>query len=151
MRRMFRGMVFVALTLTTMAVLGAQQSKPAYPWAGQDAAVEMPTVVTPPSVQFTPRELSGVWMLNNLGRSADPAALARARTGQIPGQSLSDDPPPKTPAGDAIFRKSIVARVNEIQAEKDVPPPAVANDPILRCDPWGFPRVLYDFMAPMEF
>jgi hypothetical protein len=53
-----------------------------------------------------------------------------------------------TAAGDAAFRKSIVAVPNELQRE--APPPIKGNDPIMRCDPWGFPRILWDFAAPME-
>ena len=108
----------------------APQSAPTFPWGGQDAAIPNPQTVTPPAVTFSPRDLSGVWL----------------RQGQ---QRLSDGPPPRmTPAGDAAFKSSIVSVPNEIQ--KDNIPPIKGNDPIMRCDPWGFPRVLWDFAAPME-
>ena len=108
----------------------APQKPPVFPWGGQDAALQAPAKVTPPAVALNPRDLTGVWL----------------RQGQ---QALSDGPPPKmTPAGDAIFRKSIVSVVNELQ--NDPPPPVKGNDPIMRCDPYGFPRVLWDFGAPME-
>jgi hypothetical protein len=87
--------------------------------------------VTPPVVKLNPRDLTGVWL----------------RQGP---QFLSDGLPPKmTSLGDAMFKKSIVANPNELQ--KDAPPPIKGNDPIMHCDPWGFPRVLWDFAAPMEF
>ena len=109
----------------------APQSGPVFPWAGQDAAAPPPRAVTPPVVNYNPRDLTGVWL----------------RQGQ---QALSDGPPPKmTAAGDALFRKSIVAVPNELQ--KNAPPPIKGNDPIMHCDPWGFPRILWDFAAPMEF
>jgi hypothetical protein len=122
----------IAVTLASTSMFAqAPQTGPVFPWAGQDAATAAPTTVTPPRVVFNPRELSGVWL----------------RQGQ---QALSDGPPPKmTAAGEAAFRKSIVSVPNEIQ--RDNIPPIKGNDPIMRCDPWGFPRVLWDFAAPMEF
>ena len=111
-------------------VAQAPQSPPAFPWGGQDAALQAPPKVTPPAVTYNPRDLTGVWL----------------RQGE---QALSDGPPPKmTAAGDALFRQSIVSVVNELQNEP--PPPIKGNDPIMRCDPYGFPRVLWDFAAPME-
>jgi hypothetical protein len=119
-----------ALLVSIGLLAQSPQSAPAFPWAGQDAATPAPQTVTPPAVTFNPRDLTGVWL----------------RQGQ---QALSDGLPPKmTPAGDAMFRKSIVAVPNEIT--KDPPPPIKGNDPIMQCDPWGFPRVLWDFAAPME-
>jgi hypothetical protein len=126
---------FVAVT--ACALIGspgtaaqAPQSAPPFPWGGQDAAVQAPATVTPPAVKYDPRDLTGIWL----------------RQGQ---QALSDGPPPKmTAVGDAMFRKSIVSVVNELQ--DDPPPPVKGNDPIMRCDPYGFPRVLWDFGAPME-
>ena len=103
---------------------------PVFPWAGQDAATSAPEKIVAPPVTFNPRDLSGVWL----------------RQGQ---QGLSDGPPPKmTPAGEAAFKTSIVSVPNEVQ--RDNIPPIKGNDPIMKCDPWGFPRVLWDFAAPME-
>jgi len=125
---------FASAAAVVLALTGifaqAPQSVPVFPWAGQDAATPAPQPVTPPPVTFNPRDLSGVWL----------------RQGQ---QALSDGPPPKmTPAGDAAFKTSIVSVPNEVQ--RDNIPPIKGNDPIMRCDPWGFPRVLWDFAAPME-
>ena len=132
MRRvLLAGVVSATLAVAAGVLVQAQQSRPAFPWAGQDAASDTPKAVTPPVVKFDARDLTGVWL----------------RQGQ---QALSDGPPPRmTPAGDAMFRKSIVSVPNELQ--KDAPPPIKGNDPIMKCDPWGFPRVLWDFAAPMEF
>ena len=107
-----------------------QQAGPPFPWAGQDAAVPLPETVPPPNVTHDPRDLTGVW-------------LRRGR------QGLSDDPPPAmTPAGEALFRQSIVAVSSDTGPGI---PPSLGNDPIMQCDPWGFPRVMWDFGAPMEF
>lgn len=129
-RRLLFAGVAGALLISSGVHAQAPQSRPSFPWGGQDAAAPTPQTVTPPAVTFSPRDLTGVWL----------------RQGQ---QALSDGPPPKmTPAGDAMFRKSIVSVPNELQ--KVAPPPIKGNDPIMRCDPWGFPRVLWDFAAPME-
>lgn len=106
---------------------------PSFPWAGQDAALAPPEKVVPPPVVFNPGDLSGVWLRGGA-------------------QALSDWLPPKmTPEGEAMFRKSIVAVRNELTQGDDIPPPIKGNDPIMQCDPYGFPRVLWDFAAPMEF
>ena len=137
MARMRRALIAAIGTLAVAASVftAAQQRQPAapaFPWAGQDAAVPNPKTVPPPPATFNARDFTGVWL----------------RQGRI--QMLTDAPPPKmTAAGDAIFRKSIVANPNELQ--KEAPPPIKGNDPIMRCDPWGFPRILWDFAAPMEF
>lgn len=128
-RVQFASAAAVVLALTGVFAQ-APQSVPVFPWAGQDAATPAPQTVTPPPVTFNPRDLTGVWL----------------RQGQ---QGLSDGPPPKmTPAGEAAFKTSIVSVPNEVQ--RDNIPPIKGNDPIMRCDPWGFPRVLWDFAAPME-
>jgi hypothetical protein len=104
------------------------KSAPAYPWAGQDAAVPHPGKVVPPEVPFNPRDVSGVWL----------------RQG---GQGLSGGPPPRmTPAGEAVFRQSV-----PLESLADSKAPMQGNDPIMRCDPWGYPRVMLDFGAPIEF
>ncbi len=74
-----------------------------------------------------PRDLSGVWNLANRG-------------GEL-GSTLSPDPPPMTPWGQAKFK-----------ANKPGYGPhalAVGNDPLLRCDPPSIPRILF-FPRPME-
>ncbi len=125
---------FASAAAVVLALTGVfaqePQTGPVFPWAGQDAATPAPQTVTPPNVVFNPGDLSGVWL----------------RQGQ---QGLSDWPPPKmTPAGDAAFKTSVVSVPNEVQ--RDNIPPIKGNDPIMKCDPWGFPRVLWDFAAPME-
>ena len=128
---LFVGTVSSLLVTTGVFAQAPQQTAPTFPWGGQDAAIPTPKAVTPPAVNYRPQDLTGVWL----------------RQGQ---QALSDGLPPKmTAAGDADFRRSIVANPNELQ--KEAPPPIKGNDPIMRCDPWGFPRILWDFAAPMEF
>ncbi len=105
-----------------------EQTRPAFPWAGQDAASPIPPKVVPPAVTFNPRDLSGVWL----------------RQGR---QGLSDGPPPRmTAAGEAIFRQSV-----PLESLATSRAPIQGNDPIMRCDPWGYPRAMLDFGAPIEF
>ncbi len=129
-RLFFIGLAGALLAAPGILAQAAQQSPPAFPWAGQDAAIPYPDTVTPPAVNYDPRDLTGVWLRRGF-------------------QGLSDDPPTTmTAAGMALFKQSIVAVRNEIT---DNPlPPIQGNDPIMQCDPWGFPRVLWDFNAPME-
>jgi hypothetical protein len=74
------------------------------------------------------RDLSGVWQLQG--------------TGGAESMTLDKDMPPMTPWAKARF-----------DAEKPGYGPRAApggNDPILQCDPIGFPRVMY-MPTPMEF
>ncbi len=103
------------------------QTPPAFPWAGQDAAIANPQKVVPPDVTFNARDLSGVWL----------------RQGA---QGISNAPPKMTLAGEAIFKRSVP--LESLAASQA---PLQGNDPIMRCDPWGFPRVMLDFGAPIEF
>ena len=119
--------VCVATAVAPDAAAQNQQTPPTLPWAGQDAALPIPQKVVPPEVTFDSRDLSGVWL----------------RQGR---QGLSDGPPSLTPAGEAIFRQSVPLE-NLAQSQA----PLQGNDPIMRCDPWGFPRVMLDFGAPIEF
>jgi hypothetical protein len=105
----------------------AAQAPPTFPWAGQDAAIANPPKVVLPDVTFNPRDLSGVWL----------------RQG---GQGISNMPPKLTAAGEAIFKQSVP--LESLAASQA---PLQGNDPIMRCDPWGFPRVMLDFGAPIEF
>ena len=117
----------IATAVATDARAQQAQTPPTFPWAGQDAATPAPQKVTPPEVAFNPRDLSGVWLRQNP-------------------QGLSDAPPKLTAAGEAIFRQSVP--LESLAASKE---PLRGNDPIMRCDPWGFPRVMLDFGAPVEF
>ena len=131
MVREIRTALFAACMATAVAPDAAAQNAqtpPSFPWAGQDAAIPNPQKVVPPAVTFTPRDLSGVWL----------------RQGR---QALSDGPPPRmTPAGEAIFRQSV-----PLESLSNSKTPIQGNDPIMRCDPWGYPRVMLDFGAPIEF
>jgi len=129
MVRHLRSVLLIVCAATAVAPEAVAQNRqtPALPWAGQDAALPIPRKVAPPEVKFDPRDLSGVWL----------------RQGP---QGISDSPPPLTPAGEAIFRQSV-----PLETLADSKAPLRGNDPIMRCDPWGFPRVMLDFGAPIEF
>jgi hypothetical protein len=128
-RSLLTGLMCALLVPPGMFAQASRPSPPALPWAGQDAGLPLPETVTAPVVQYNARDLTGVWLRGGA-------------------QALSDGPPPKmTSSGRALFEKSIVAVNNELRAAVA---PILGNDPIMRCDPWGFPRVLWDFNAPME-
>jgi hypothetical protein len=79
------------------------------------------------ALPFSPRDLSGIW----LGRNR---VLA-----------VSEDPPPRTPWGDAKFnsyKPSYGLRAI---------PPALGNDPQGNCDPLGIPRLLMFENNPWDF
>lgn len=74
------------------------------------------------------RDLSGVWQLEGYGGAESPAP--------------EKDMPPMTPWAQARFDTEKPG-----YGSRAVPG---GNDPILQCDPSGFPRVLF-FPTPMEF
>ncbi len=58
-----------------------------------------------------------------------------------------EDVPQRTPEGEALFHSRITARLNP---QKEAQPPAFGNDPIMGCNPWGFPRLLFRTGDQME-
>ena len=99
------------LLLPLMAVLVCSAAGVAQ--GGQGGA---PSATVAPT--FDPRDLSGFW----LGRNR---ALA-----------LSDQPPPRTPWGEAKFNS-----YKPSYGPRAIPP-ALGNDPVGNCDPLGIPRLL---------
>jgi hypothetical protein len=86
--------------------------------------------------QFNPRDLSGIWRAAVGGNRKDVEAFA-------PGQSLTENPPPMTPEGQARFN------ANKPGYGPRAVPPALGNDPISYCDPLGYPRLIF-FGRPVE-
>lgn len=89
---------------------------------------DQPAAQTKPAAPAPKRDLSGVWQLQGYGGAE--------------GLAPDKDMPPMTPWAQTRF-----------EAEKPgYGPRAVAdgNDPILQCDPSGFPRIMF-FPTPFEF
>ena len=110
-------------------------------WGGQDAAaVDQP----PPSAKkaptgsdakFDPHDFTGVWLTNH--RS----------TNGYRGMTAEEGIPPRTPWAEGVFKSRLTGRIT---AEKQAVPPAFGNDPIMECNPYGFPRLLF-YTDPVEF
>src|SRR5579871_4473927 len=80
---------------------------------------------------FDPHDISGFWDMTNIGRA--PGAL----------NTTSNNRPPMTPWGLEKFHKAKTgydakALGSGVSPEKDW------NDPVLLCDPTGFPRTLWN-------
>lgn len=89
----------------------------------------------PSNQNFDPHDLSGYWDITKIGLPA--GAL----------NSTSNNRPPMTPWGQEKFRKAksgYDGKVlgNGIANEKDW------NDPVLLCDPTGFPRIMWHPIPP---
>ncbi len=100
-------------------------------WAGFGASEFVSLLQAAPekvvAMQFDARDLSGLWV----------------RTGGGGGIGPSANIPPLTPEG----RAKMTGRVGT----GDVPLPVYSNDPKFRCNPSGFPRILYSGTYPFEF
>ena len=91
--------------------------------------------------QFDPRDLSGIW---------------DRKEGDM---GLSPDVPPMTPEGQARLDANLPARgtrLGEEPREGEHPGraravvPALSNDPMMQCNPQGFPRLFFQPL-PVEF
>jgi hypothetical protein len=122
-------------TLTSMAVMttifafspvahgqGGQGGRRAEPGNGEPRrTAPSPTANDP----FEPKDLSGIWRYS--------------------GPLSSNNAPPMTPAGKAKYDAAIPGLGGERGRDKPL-----GNDPIMFCDPIGFPRVLTFGAYPME-
>ena len=79
--------------------------------------------------QFDPRDLSGIWEMATGGGAA---------------MGIGPTPPPLTPPGMEILSQRIPAR-----GPRAVPYPGLSNDPDYKCNPAGFPKLLFD-QEPIE-
>jgi hypothetical protein len=110
-------------------------------WGGQDAAaVDQP----PPGANksaagssgtFDKHDLTGVWLTNHRG------------TNGYRGMTTEEGIPSRTPWAETLFHGRLTGRESK---EKPGVPPAFGNDPIMECNPYGFPRVLF-YTDPVEF
>src|SRR2546423_3487003 len=77
---------------------------------------------------FIPHDLSGYWVMSPAGRR--PASIGNTR-------------PAFTPAGQAKFLATVTGFGNKELGHTTDPKQEDWNDPILWCDPSGFPRTLW--------
>src|SRR6266516_5024885 len=113
-------MIAITVALASPSVALAQNGK-----QGPQKA-KAPTASNKP---FDVHDLSGFWDITNIGRP--PGAL----------NETSNNRPPMTPWGLEKFKKAKTgydgkALGNGVYPEKDW------NDPVLLCDPTGFPRIM---------
>ena len=88
--------------------------------------------------QFDPHDLSGIWVRTDPGSTG--TVRGRFRTDWIGPASTM---PPLTPEG--------MAKMNGRVGTNDLPLPVFSNDPKFKCNPSGFPRILYTSAYPFEF
>src|SRR5262245_51237267 len=132
---------FVVLVLALVTVLSILPSNGySQIWGGQDAAaVNQP----PPSAKgaaaanatFDRHDLTGVWLTDHRG------------TNGYRGMTTEEGIPPRTPSAQTLFQSRMTGRESK---EKAGVAPAFGNDPIMECNPYGFPRVLF-YTDPVEF
>src|SRR5213592_2411011 len=79
---------------------------------------------------FHPHDLSGFWDITNIG--LPPGAL----------NETSNNRPPMTPWGLEKFRKAKTGYDGKALGNGVYPNEKDWNDPILLCDPTGFPRIM---------
>jgi hypothetical protein len=102
-------------------------------WGGQawgPAPEPLPPV--DPNEPFDARDFSGVWRMDR---------------GSTRMMTEWDAVPTRTARGEEIFQSRITGRANP---QKEAQPPALGNDPIMGCNPWGFPRLLFYTGGQME-
>jgi hypothetical protein len=93
----------------------------------QAAASRQPAASPTANLQYDPHDLSGVWIFHGPG-----------------GFSLSNEAPPMTPWAQAKYNAN---KPGIGRADRIVP---LGNDPIMRCDPIGYPRILFYGAYPVE-
>lgn len=86
--------------------------------------------------EFDPRDLSGVWVTNHEG------------TGGYRSLTVEELIPPRTPWGEARYAVTVSGRTTKTRGPGV--PPALGNDPIMQCNPEGYPRITF-FGRPVEF
>lgn len=132
---------FVVSVFALVTVLSVPSHTHAQIWGGQDAAAPgqpqpAASANAPASTgAFNPRDLSGLWETDHRG------------TNGYRGMTTEDAIPPRTPWAEALFRSRMTGRDSK---EKPGVPPAFGNDPIMECNPYGFPRILF-YTDPVEF
>jgi hypothetical protein len=133
--------------IVSVFALAAVLALPSYAcaqiWGGQDAAaVDQPPPAARASASASTstaavdrHDFTGVWQTDHRG------------TDGYRGMTAEDGIPQRTPWAEALFKSRMTGRDSK---EKAGVPPAFGNDPIMECNPYGFPRVLF-YTDPVEF
>ena len=124
LNRLVGAIIGVAVVLAASLVAFAQN--------GQQKA-KAPTASNKP---FDPHDLSGFWDITNIGRP--PGAL----------NETSNNRPPMTPWGLEKFHKAKTGYDGKTLSNGVYPNEKDWNDPILWCDPTGFPRIMWHPTPP---
>ena len=134
MRNSFRNLIIALVLVLIVSSLALAQAPAGQRQGGRGNAAN----AAPDTRQFDPRDFTGFWFRNGGDRS-------------IRGSKMSDVPP-MTPEGEAKLRANIPARGRDLGqplngdhfAYVRALIPAKSNDPIMRCDPQGLPRLILD-------
>ena len=132
-------MFFMTLGMVPLCVHPASAQATRAPkisdWGGQAEGPTPKLAPLDPNAKFNPRDFSGVYETNHNG------------TRGYRGMTTEADIPPRTPWAEQIFRTRLTGRPTK---EKSGVPPALGNDPIMQCNPYGVPRILF-YTNPVEF
>ena len=131
MNHLLRSVLKIALALTLSTIAYAQI---VYAQAGPPSVAPNPRSENRPA--FDPHDLTGVWV-----------------RGKVPkgNGTLSADRPPMTPWGMAKF-KTVKGQWGYGKAPglaAPIAPEKEWNDPLLQCEPAGYPRVMLQIYAPL--
>ncbi len=124
--RLIQWVVVVVAVLTLSSVTFAQETQPSAARMAQAAQTQ----------PFDPHDLNGIWVRGKVPKGNAP---------------LSGNRPPMTPWGQAKFN-AVRGSFTYSRAPGIAPPIAPEkewNDPILQCEPAGYPRVMLQIFAPL--
>ena len=128
MRNRFMGaMIAITVVLASSSVAFAQNSQPGRQQAKASTALNKP---------FDAHDLSGFWDITNIGRPS--GAL----------NETSNNRPPMTQWGLEKFRKTKTGYDSKALSNGVYPNEKDWNDPLLLCDPTGFPRIMWNPAMP---
>lgn len=100
-------------------------------WGGQAEGPDSKLAPLEPNAKFDPHDFSGVWRAQRDRMMTDWDAV-----------------PTRTPWGEQVFHSRITGRSNP---QKEAKEPAFGNDPIMKCNPKGIPRLLFYTGGQAEF
>ena len=125
--RLMGAVIAATVVLASSSVALPQNTKQGAQQAKTPAASNKP---------FDKHDLSGFWDITNIGRP--PGAL----------NETSNNRPPMTPWGLEKFRKAKTGYDGKALGNGVYPNEKDWNDPILLCDPTGFPRIMWHPTPP---
>ena len=130
--RLTGAMTAITVVLASSSVAFAQNDKQGPQKAKAPVASNKPDSNKP----FDAHDLSGFWDITNIGRPA--GAL----------NETSNNRPPMTPWGLEKFKKTKTGYDGKALGNGVFPNEKDWNDPVLLCDPTGFPRIMWHPISP---